>query len=360
MMLSLLVNPKKVVLIDEPEAFLHPPQIRKLADVIARETPEQTQIIVATHNDEFIRGLLDVSGDRVTVARIVRKKDDATAVSVLDSTQITNLWTDPLLRTSDVLSALFHEAAIICEGESDARFFRALIDAITTEQRRPDIRFYHFGGKDKVTSIAKALKLVSVPVVAVVDIDVLSDKAKFLALFSTMGGNAAEIEKDLTLLVSRVQSKRKDPTSIEVALELERIANELRNTSSITDQSRKQIADIGKTPSPWQRIKEDGYRGFADATLINAFQRISAASEAVGLLILKEGELEGFCRSFSRKHKSEWLASVLQLNLEEDEKLAEARSFATNLLTVVSHVIDDLPQPKASTLPGATSACSSR
>jgi hypothetical protein len=347
LMLSLLVNTKKVVLIDEPEAFLHPPQIRKLADVLARNTPEQTQIIVATHSDEFIRGLLDASGNRVSVARIDRKKDDTTVVSVLDSEQITNLWIDPLLRTSDVLSSLFHEAAIICEGETDARFFRTLLDAITTEQRRPDVRFYHFGGKDKVASIASALKLVSVPVVAVVDIDVLSDKTKFLSLFSIMGGNPDEVEKEVTLLVAKVQSKKSDLSTTEIALELEKIAAEVRKSSSFADQSRKQIADIGKSPSPWQRIKEDGYRGFADSALINAFQKISAASEAVGLLILKEGELEGFCRGFSRKNKAEWLASVLQLNLEEDERLLDARSFAVSLLNVVAQVIDDLAQTKS-------------
>lgn len=344
LILSLLVKPRKVVLIDEPEAFLHPPQIRKLADVIARDTPEQTQIIVATHSDEFVRGLLDASGNRVAVARIDRKKDDTTLVSVLDSTQITNLWIDPLLRTSDVLSALFHEAAIICEEETDARFFRALIDAITTEQRRPDIRFYHFGGKDKVTSIAKALKLVSVPVVAVVDIDVLADKAKFLSLFSTMGGNADEIEKEVTLLVSKVQSKRSGFSATEIALELERIADDVRKSPSITEQSRKKISEIGRSPSPWQRIKEDGYRGFADSDLIKTFQRIVDASEAVGLLILKEGELEGFCRSISRKNKTEWLAGVLQLNIEKDESLVEARSFAEKLLGIVAHVVDNLSE----------------
>lgn len=347
LMLSLLVNPKRVVLIDEPEAFLHPPQIRKLAEVIARDTPEQTQIIVATHSDEFLRGLLDASGNRVAVARIDRKRDDTTVVSVLDSVQITNLWIDPLLRTSDVLSALFHEAAIICEGESDARFFRALLDAITIEQRRPDVRFYHFGGKDKVAGIAKALKLVSVPVIAVVDIDVLSDKAKFLSLFSTMGGNPDEVVKEVTLLLTKVQAKRLDPSATEIALELDRIAAEVRKSSSIVEQSRKQIADIGKSPSPWQRVKEDGYRGFADAALINAFQKICAASEAVGLLILREGELEGFCRSFPRRNKAEWLASVLQLNLEEDERLVDARSFAASLLRVVAQVIHDLPQTKS-------------
>lgn len=343
LMLSLLVNPRKVVLIDEPEAFLHPPQIRKLADVIAKDTPEQTQIIVATHSDEFIRGLLDASGNRVAVARIDRKRDDSTVVSVLDSSQITNLWIDPLLRTSDVLSALFHEAAIICEGESDARFFRALLDAITTEQRRPDVRFYHLGGKDKVVGIAKALKLVSVPVIAVVDIDVLSDKAKFLSLFSTMGGNPNEVEKEVALLGTKIKSKRSEPSTTEITLELERMAAELRNGQSNTDQFRRQMAELGKSPSPWQRIKEDGYRGFADSDLINAFQKICVASEAVGLLILREGELEGFCRSFSRKNKAEWLASVLQLDLEKDERLADARTFAASLLKIVAQVIDDRP-----------------
>ena len=132
----------------------------------------------------------------------------------------------------------------------------------------------------------------------------------------------------------------------EVALELERIAAVLRNSQAIADQSRKQIAEMGKSASPWQRIKEDGYRGFADSDLINAFEKICVASQAIGLLILREGELEGFCRSFSRRNKAEWLASVLQLDLEQDERLVEARIFATSMLSVVARVIDGLPRLK--------------
>ncbi|MFC7700159.1 MULTISPECIES: hypothetical protein [Bradyrhizobium] len=98
-----------------------------------------------------------------------------------------------------------------------------------------------------------------------------------------------------------MKSKRLEPSTIEVALELERIAAVLRNSQAIADQSRKQIAEMEMSASPWQRIKEDGYRGFADSDLINAFEKICVASQAIGLLILREGELEGFCRSFSRK-----------------------------------------------------------
>lgn len=126
--------------------------------------------------------------------------------------------------------------------------------------------------------------------------------------------------------ITKVKSKRLEPSTIEVALELERIAAVLRNSQAIADQSRKQIAEMGKSASPWQRIKEDGYRGFADSDLINAFEKICVASQAIGLLILREGELEGFCRSFSRRNKAEWLASVLQLDLDKTKDWSRLES----------------------------------
>jgi hypothetical protein len=58
-MLELLVEPGSIILIDEPEVFLHPPQIRQLARMIATQTSRDAQIIAATHSDDFVKGLLD-------------------------------------------------------------------------------------------------------------------------------------------------------------------------------------------------------------------------------------------------------------------------------------------------------------
>jgi predicted ATPase len=71
--MSLLVHPTSAILLDEPEAFLHPPQARRLAEIVANEVPGECQVIIATHNDAFVRALLDASAERVILARIVRE-----------------------------------------------------------------------------------------------------------------------------------------------------------------------------------------------------------------------------------------------------------------------------------------------
>jgi hypothetical protein len=328
-LLALCANPKSLILLDEPEAFLHPPHARKLASFVGEGGP-RAQLIVATHDDEFIKSLLDRSGDRVTIIRLDRHLD-RNKVTVLSSSEIQRFWADPLLRTSDLLSALFHEVAIICEGDSDARFFRALLEATEEQTTDKDFRIFHLGGKDRMPNIVAALRAIGVPVVAVVDIDILNDKTKFCALFESLGGRAKEIEADLTLILRSVGARKGQLTGKELAVELERHANDIRDQIDIPNQVRTDIVQLLKTGQNWQRVKEDGSRGFVDAPTIQAFDRIDLASKKIGLLINREGELEGFCREIPRTRKSEWLATVLQRNLILDPALTDARAFAREL-----------------------------
>lgn len=337
-MLSLLVHPRNIVLIDEPEAFMHPPQARRLAEVIATETSNNSQVIVATHNDELVRALLDASGDRVTVARITREGDQ-NAVTVLRSEQIVELWTDPILRTSDVLSALFHDVAILCEGESDARFLRSMLDATRTDVRDPDARIYHFGGKDRLASIAASLRALAVPVVAVVDIDVLSDKGKFLSLYHAMGGSDPTVERDVQTLIASVGARKGQLTGSELSVELKRVAVEIDGTLEVPKNMRNELTRLIRAGSNWGRVKEDGYRAFVEAPAIQAYERVKSAGGAVGLLINPEGELEGFCRQDSRARKSEWLTAVLSRDLANDLALEEGRIFVARIRDAMKCVL---------------------
>lgn len=337
MMLSILVSPKSIIVIDEPEVFLHPPQIRHLARLIATDTPKDTQLFIATHSDIFLRSLLDVADDRVVVVRL-RREGEINPTSILKSNDITELWRDPQLRTSNVLSALFHEVAIICEGESDARFLRALMDATQDKEHEPDVHFYHCGGKDRIAGISRALRAVKVPVTAIVDIDVLSDRQKFKKLFESMGGNFAEIEKDLSIILKTINERKAQVTGRLFVSELQKICDGLEEKSVVPQKVTSNISNLISESSPWKRVKEDGYRGFSDADSISAFRAIEAASSAVGLLINFEGELEGFCREISRANKSEWLAKVLERNLATDSDLEDARKFVNRLRSMVEQV----------------------
>ena len=337
--LSLLVHPRNIVLLDEPEVFLHAPQIRRLAEVITKETSSDSQIVMATHSDHMVRSLLDSSGNRVVIARIIRN-GNKNNVSILKSEQIIELWTDPILKTSDVLSSLFHDVAVLCEGDSDARFFGALLDATRTEQRDLDARFYSFGGKDRIASVAASLRSIKTPLVAVVDIDILSDKAKFIKLFESLGGDKSKIEIDVKNILIAVNARRGTLTGPELAIELDRISENAKIDIEISKITRDKLTDLSRTSSNWLRIKQDGYIGLVDAKTIQAYERVAAAAQAVGLLIVSEGELEGFCRQISRTHKSEWLNEVLKRDFVNDPQLENARKFGLLLRTAIKAALE--------------------
>jgi len=81
--------------------------------------------------------LLD-SGRPLTIIRLKRSEDGAANVpSVLDSTQVRELWSDPFLRYSNLLDGLFHRGVVVCEAEGDARLYTAALDASLEGDHEP-------------------------------------------------------------------------------------------------------------------------------------------------------------------------------------------------------------------------------
>lgn len=72
--LTLKIPEKSVLLIDEPEAFLHPPLARQVGELIGSVADENRQIFVSTHNVEVLKGILSTSKD-VNILRITQPYD---------------------------------------------------------------------------------------------------------------------------------------------------------------------------------------------------------------------------------------------------------------------------------------------
>jgi predicted ATPase len=105
--LTLATLPYPIVVVDEPEAFLHPPQARALGLEIARlSARNNTQVILATHSLDLLKGILDYNVATATVIRLTRDGDQ-NSVSHLSAELINELWADPLLRFSGALDGLF-------------------------------------------------------------------------------------------------------------------------------------------------------------------------------------------------------------------------------------------------------------
>ena len=148
-----------ILLLDEPEAFLHPPQARLLGEILATERREGAQLFVATHSPDVLQGLLNVvENDHLLVVRM-RREANVNHIKELDKHHARKIAKDPLMNYSSVLSGAFHERVIVCESDADCMFYSSLLDIpeVHAAGQQPDVLFVHPNGKDRMANQARAL-----------------------------------------------------------------------------------------------------------------------------------------------------------------------------------------------------------
>jgi ABC-type polar amino acid transport system ATPase subunit len=172
---ALMSLPHTIILIDEPEAFLHPPLARRLGSNLARISRERdASLVAATHSSEFLIGCLEAVGD-TSVIRFTYESSVATA-RALSSTQLKDMTRDPLLRSTGVLRALFHRAAVITEADGDRAFYDEMNRRLLmTDRGIADALFLNAQNKQTVRRLVEPLRSIGIPAVAIVDLDVIKE-----------------------------------------------------------------------------------------------------------------------------------------------------------------------------------------
>ena len=291
-LLDTFTSEHTITLIDEPEAFLHPPQARLLGKMLAQNNPSSRQLIISTHSEDFLQGLLDADCNNVTVIRINRV-DDTNKMNILQNDEIKKLWSNPILRYSNILSGLFHEKVVVCESDYDCLFYQAILNAIDEHKggAAVDILFTHCGGKSRAKDIVSALKAVNVPVIAVCDFDLLNARQNFRPLIESFGLDWSSI----------------------LSAGMTTIYDEMNAKSSSGNNAWAQIKKIGKA----------GFTGASPA----AYEKVEQTCKAAGLFIVPVGEMECFDKTVN-KEKKEWVYHILETyDLATEPKLNEAREF---------------------------------
>ena len=120
---EVMAGDPRVVLIDEPEAFLHPSLAFKLGYELSRAAlGSEKRVFVSTHSPTFVMGCIQ-SGAPVNIIRLTYREATATA-RVLPSDEILQLMRNPLLRSTNVLSGLFYEFVVVTESDADRAFYQ--------------------------------------------------------------------------------------------------------------------------------------------------------------------------------------------------------------------------------------------
>ena len=172
--LSLKLDSKNIVLIDEPESFLHPPLARQLGEIIGNSATDDKQIFITTHSSEILKGILSTCKD-VNVIRITRKENINT-ISELDTGSLKQIILTPRLRVSKVLDGLFCERVAITESEADEIFYQEFLEKINPQS---GVFFTHVNSKSNICSVAEIYNKLNVENYMIFDFDILRVKDDF-------------------------------------------------------------------------------------------------------------------------------------------------------------------------------------
>ncbi len=329
-LLNSFISNHSILFIDEPEAFLHPPQARLLGKMLAKDLPSERQLFLATHSEDFLKGLLDSNAQNLKIIRIQRE-NDINKISVLNSIDINKIWSDSLLRHSNVLGGLFHSKVIICESDSDCRFFSAILSAQYNDLGTiaPDVLFIHCGGKHRMPMVIKALSKLNVPMSVVADFDVLNNINQIKPIYENLGGDWNEIENDWKLVKTEIEQKRPEFLTQDLKDEIQEVFD---NTQERIFPKEK-ISEINralKKSSSWTEAKQVGKAYIPSGNATQAFDRIQEKFKNTGFYILEVGELECFDKSIGN-HGPKWVNDVLVKDLKTDAELEEARKFVEEI-----------------------------
>nr|WP_240360819.1 AAA family ATPase [Pyxidicoccus caerfyrddinensis] len=176
---ALLSGKSRIIIIDEPEAFLHPALARRLAfeiSVVAKE--RNANVIAATHSADFLMGCIE-AGAGTQIVRLTYSNSLATARH-MPADDLSTLMRIPLLRTTNVLGALFHVGAVVTESEADRAFYdevnHRLIGA--KDEGARGVSFLFAQNKQTVHTILRPLRRLGIPAAAIVDMDVVKEGGK--------------------------------------------------------------------------------------------------------------------------------------------------------------------------------------
>ncbi len=329
-LLYLMLDYYRIYLIDEPESFLHPPQARIMGQIIGKTLSAHQQAFISTHSEEIIKGLLDSCPERIKIVRITRD-GKTNHFSILNNAEFNKVWSDPLLKYSNIMASLFHKSVVLCESDSDCKMYSIIESHIKQKQQKySETLFIHCGGKHRMSKIIQALRSLNVAVTTIVDIDILNDEAIFKGIVEAYGIDYNSIKPDYNKIVCNLHSPKENIDRITA----KSIINQVLDSSKNKNLSNKEIEAVEEavsTISKWKVLKSSGISALYPGDATSSFRRIDGLLKEHGVYIVPVGELECFIKEVGG-HGPEWVNKVLveYTNLD-DEVYKSITEFITSM-----------------------------
>lgn len=318
--------------LDEPEAFLHPPQARLLGEYIAKNRRARSQLFIATHSTDILDGLIAGNLSKVRIIRMQRR-GNLNHVKELSKEKTSAIAHDTLTRYSGVFKGIFYRNVIIAESDSDCLFYSALMNAeAVSGSTEPDMLFIHASGKHRMAQLADTLRSLDVPVSVIADIDILNEETALRNLFEKLGGIWSDISGHWQAIKTSIESASPPLNAAQIKSLVLAELDKVDDLGKFPKENERNINNIFRSVSPWDAVKRAGRSALRGAQTISHFDQLVEKVSSKGLWIVPVGELEGFCRSIDARHGPAFAQKVIEdRDLEKDLELREAREFVARI-----------------------------
>ena len=329
-LLYLMLDYYRIYLIDEPESFLHPPQARIMGQIIGKTLSAHQQAFISTHSEEIIKGLLDSCPERIKIVRITRD-GKTNHFSILNNAEFNKVWSDPLLKYSNIMASLFHKSVVLCESDSDCKMYSIIESHIKQKQQKySETLFIHCGGKHRMSKIIQALRSLNVAVTTIVDIDILNDEAIFKGIVEAYGIDYNSIKPNYNKIVSNLRSPKENVDRITARSIINQVFDGA-NSKYLSSAEIEAVREAVSTISKWKELKSSGIYALKQGDSASSFRKIDKLLKEYGVYIVPVGELECFIKEVGG-HGPEWVNKVLveYTNLD-DEVYKSITEFITSM-----------------------------
>lgn len=337
-LLGVLCGAHKVLMVDEPEAFLHPPQARKLGRLLAETASERKrQVIAATHSPDVVIGAL-TSTKSVAVCRVERDGDKNRAY-LLDSAQLSELWSKPLLQSTGAINGVFHKGVVVCEADGDCRFFEALLARIESTlkfNQTPDLYFIHGGGKSAIDVLVKAYKSLNIKTVAIADFDVLRKKTELDRILESFGQTIDPVSGDYNSAVAALNDLPPIASVEEFSAMAVALTKKVTDAGELSATTKGEFIELLSQSAKWSDAKKYGINKLTGGAY-TACKNVLDYSSENGFFIIREGELESFWRE-GPASKAEWIAEAIELINNDPKSFKEAEEFLKGVCEFFGYV----------------------
>jgi hypothetical protein len=309
LMIALVATSYLLIILDEPEAFLHPPQARLLGRKLAEEATGNAQVVLSTHSLDVLLGLLSARDANVTVVRMTRRGAE-NPVAILRADELRSLWRDPLLRHSNVLDGLFHRGVILCEGDTDTRYYGAVLEELPGAGQS-EFLLTQCGGKARMASIVRALRAVDIPVAVIADFDVLREEARIAGLAEALGGDWDRLRADWRVLDAAVRDRGYRPLTSQVR---EQVSEVLDQAGARLERDEvKRIRDVARVEDGWSIVRRGGIGDVPQGDASERGQSLIDQLAALRLFVVPVGEVERWEPGVPGEGPA-WVNAVLESN----------------------------------------------